>query len=178
MEPQDTLESCQKGIDDGNFNGEKVEDFEYQGLTDEEHESSGYKKQMDELVHALENGGYSAVPKEIKQTQTLNVVKTNTVKMEYFKLPMQDLNIRFLYRFLEPMATVWTIGEMTLAQTMVSKGFEQFAIDTWNKQIEDSKNDDEYYKTHKELLDKFFEDIKATSAEIYECEIVRKTKEV
>lgn len=56
-----------------------------------------------EEVKKLEQALTESVP-------VLEVTKTKTLKMEYVRLPITDTSVRFLYRFLEPLATIWRKG--------------------------------------------------------------------
>lgn len=43
----------------------------------------------------------------------LQVTETKTLIMEYVELPIADLMFRFLYRFKEPIPTVWSKGAVS-----------------------------------------------------------------
>jgi hypothetical protein len=45
------------------------------------------------------------------------------------------LSIKFLYRFVEPVLTVWTEGAITYLSSVEggAKAFEDFALETWRK---------------------------------------------
>jgi hypothetical protein len=52
----------------------------------------------------------------------LKVVKTDTLVVEYVELPMHDLNSSFIYRFMEPIPTVWQMGRRSLYEIVQDKG--------------------------------------------------------
>lgn len=68
------------------------------------------------------------------------LVKTDTVKMEYVKLPVTNLQYRFLYRFIEPIPTVWVEGAVPVFRrtaTLKSNGI----VDQEDKSLLEKKND-------------------------------------
>lgn len=108
----------------------------------------------------------------------LQIVKTDVVKMEYFRLASIRLSYRFLYRFVEPVATVWEEGEIT-AYGVLSQGLDgtkekdfnilmkDYALETWRNLVlancpEKDLPDDALW-----LLD-------MKGSEVYECNVIRK----
>jgi hypothetical protein len=49
----------------------------------------------------------------------LKITKTDTLLMEYVELPHADLSVRFLYRFREPVETLWEVGSFSLVQLLL-----------------------------------------------------------
>jgi len=55
----------------------------------------------------------------------LKVVKTDTLIVEYVELPMHDLNSSFIYRFMEPIPTVWQMGRRSLYEMLSTAPLEE-----------------------------------------------------
>jgi hypothetical protein len=54
----------------------------------------------------------------------LKVVKTDKLIVEYVELPMNDLNSSFIYRFMEPVPTVWQMGRRSLYEVINEASLE------------------------------------------------------
>lgn len=120
--------------------------------------------------------------------QEIRVVKTDTLKMEFVKLPIQDLSFRFLYRFVEPIETVWiegTVsyfkrtlnfieGQMTeLSQPLhedglLEKVLKDHALSAWETLILNGVPKREFPESVRWLLE-------MKDVQINECEIVKKS---
>lgn len=69
----------------------------------------------------------------VPDNTTLKVVKTDTVVMEYFPLPVTRLTFDFLFRFKAPVETVWQTGSISHVFTLVADlnfidRMEEFAL--------------------------------------------------
>ena len=58
--------------------------------------------------------------KKVKMSE-VTIKRTDTVIMEYVLLPVISISYRFLYRFLEPITTVWTEGDIPGMQIWMRK---------------------------------------------------------
>ncbi len=108
----------------------------------------------------------------------LNIVKTDTVIMEYVKLPVISLSYRFLYRFVEPVATVWSEGEIT-SYGLISMGKDANSLKDYDQAMKDYAV--ETWKTlvlagcpEKDLPDEARWLLEVKGSEVHECHIVRK----
>jgi hypothetical protein len=119
-------------------------------------------------------GEIEAMEKALKQNaadfgQTLTIVKTDTVVMEYMPLPTVTTALRFLYRFLEPLPTVWTEGNVTLASSIM-RGMEatmqNFALAAHAKLFLENSDRNNFPKQLEWVLH-------LKKATVYPCEIVR-----
>jgi hypothetical protein len=107
----------------------------------------------------------------------LTVVYTDTILMEYVRMPIQDLSHQFLYRFIEPVKTCWLNGAVSLFDVTktpaeiitdgpTNKQLEDFAIKDWSKDVKEEDI------AHLRPEDKEIFQLK--KARVFECEIVRK----
>ena len=118
------------------------------------------------------------------------LVKTDTVIMEYVKLPVTSLQYRFLYRFIEPIPTVWVEGAVpvfrrtaklnkngTVTQednslleknnnNLLAESLSEFATNTWRAMCLADMPDDKYPEDAKWLIN-------IKKSKTYECEIKR-----
>lgn len=66
----------------------------------------------------------------------IQITKTNVVEMHYLILPIEDLNVRFLYRLVTPVATVWRKGfvghDLSGVQTLDTL-LKEYALKQWYK---------------------------------------------
>lgn len=71
----------------------------------------------------------------VDSKSVLQIVETNTLLMEYVRLPIIDLSARFLYRFVEPVPTGWVEGRITMFEMFEMKTYEEvlnkFALKEW-----------------------------------------------
>lgn len=104
----------------------------------------------------------------MENESALVVTSTDTLKMEYCPLPIVDLHQRFLYRFLEPVRTIWTEGRFSAISTLMEKGnpYERFALKAWKDILNISAGDRGILEEALGVQDK---------VEVYECQIVRKS---
>lgn len=107
--------------------------------------------------------------------ESSQIVVTNVLKVEIFRMAIIDLYHRFCYRFVEPMPMIWqTDGRVTHMLTMVAVGnpVETFLMQKYKETIENSKhlvaNAEDWAKIQwLENVDK---------VEIIECDIVPRSK--
>jgi hypothetical protein len=84
---------------------------------------------------------------EIKNSTVLRVVKTDTLLFEYVMLPIQDLSSKYLYRFVEPVATAWVEGPgILLFDSMginrpLEESLRKHAMKLWYQMIDDIPGD-------------------------------------
>jgi hypothetical protein len=110
--------------------------------------------------------------KEVKMsTLELKIVKTDKLIVEYCYLPVVDLSIRFLYRFVQPVPTVWQEGKIRHSLSLIG-GFDgtpsisTFALNKWKKLVLE-------HTTEAELPDEAKWLLEMNSVEVRECKIVR-----
>lgn len=71
----------------------------------------------------------------------LTVVKTKTLIMEYVSMPSVDLATRFLYRFKEPIPTIWRKGAVTpyspifVGHKSAKQLMEEYGLKQWFKMV-------------------------------------------
>jgi len=95
--------------------------------------------------------------------------KTDTVVMEYCKLPIIDTTIRFLHRFKTPFETCWTEDCLTLAAMSWGETIESHGLNRYLDSINETSKNQNWPAT----LD-WAKDIK--KIQLIECEIVPKVK--
>lgn len=73
---------------------------------------------------------------------SINVVKTDTLLVEYVDLAMNSLDFNFLYRFLEPVPTVWQLGHRTLLEVLKDTsenqkraGLSEYFLKRWREML-------------------------------------------
>lgn len=106
------------------------------------------------------------VVREWVKTETLTYIHTPILVVEYVKLPVMDLSLRFLYRFVEPIPTAWQEGRFLLFDFLKSEELKfddklrEFALGVWEEMTAECKD---------ELP------LPIVKVNAYECEIVRKS---
>lgn len=102
------------------------------------------------------------------------VIKTKILKMYYVNLPVVDLTHRFMYRFEEPVATVWRKGVLSWtlqdskksAAEYIDDQLKQYGLTQWFKMATSGMNSP-MPQDARWLLE-------VDSCELVECEIVPK----
>jgi hypothetical protein len=80
---------------------------------------------------------------EINSKTVLKVVQTDTLLFEYVWLPVQNLSQEYLYRFVEPVTTCWSVGKpISLLDVLNLTGnledrLRKAAMACWYKMIDD-----------------------------------------
>jgi hypothetical protein len=95
----------------------------------------------------------------------LKVIKTDNLVMEYFLLPTVYLDQRFLYRFIQPVPTVWSEGKLAYDVPFAS-GLEVHALVQWKDIVLTGTTEGELPEVARWLLD-------IKTIEIHECKMVR-----
>ncbi len=92
--------------------------------------------EVKELNAALQAGreGCSLEPPKFE------VVKTNRLKVEYFELPVVDLNRHVLIRFVEPVLMVWEVCKIPYEQNKIphQQDLGQYVMDKWLEMIHEA----------------------------------------
>lgn len=105
-----------------------------------------------------------------QQGPALNITRTDTIRFEYFKLPITDLALRFMYRIVTPVEFVWmTDGVLSMVDSFVNPAnYEQFALKRFHEILLSNATDEA--ETRKHLAWMF--DI--TKVKVVECQMVPK----
>lgn len=100
------------------------------------------------------------------------ITDTDTLKMEYLPLPVMDMKHRFLYRFLEPVETVWIPAAISLSIADGKEGsLKKFALKTFKAMVKESGPSEDLLHPRIQKL------LQTSKCEVIECQIVRKTNE-
>ena len=120
-------------------------------------------KEAEEILDAL----------TLTEGAPINVKKTDILQMEFIELPIMDLSYRFLYRFLEPIETVWVVASVPylsmikISDPLYKNTLKDFAMDEWNKIVLINSPKEDIPEESRWLLE-------MKDCEIHECHIVRK----
>jgi len=72
--------------------------------------------------------------------QTLKIVQTDTLTIEYVPLEHLDLSTRFLWRLTEPYTSAWLYDGVTLVEVMalgIKESMERLFLKGWHKRVDD-----------------------------------------
>jgi hypothetical protein len=141
-----------------------------------------YSKELRTLLKVDEGADLTQALKDlegaIEQNQKnfgappIKVTKTDTLLVEFCPLPIQNTSYEFLYRFVEPIETVWTKGEMRVAKRLSvilpssETRMKRFCLKEWMKLALDGTTPETYPESMKWLLE-------LRKCELIECGIVR-----